>query len=111
MADSATAARAARVPAYLVGCVVALFFAWGFSTVLIDTLLPKLKGLFQLDYTEAVLTESAFFLAYFVLSLPAGYLLTKVGYMRAIVIGLVVMVAGCLMFSPAASMGVYDGFL
>lgn len=99
------------VPGYLVGCVVALFFAWGFSTVLIDSLLPKFKGLFQLSYTEAALTPFAFFLAYFFISLPAGYLLTRVGYMRAIVAGLVIMVAGCLMFSPAAAYGVYAGFL
>jgi FHS family L-fucose permease-like MFS transporter len=101
----------AGVSATLVGCVVALFFAWGFSTVLIDTLLPKLKGLFQLNYTEAMLTQFAFFMAYFVFSLPAGYLLSRVGYMRAIVIGLVIMITGCLLFAPAASQGVYWTFL
>ena len=62
----------AGVSATLVGCVVALFFAWGFSTVLVDTLLPKLKGLFQLNYTEATLTQFAFFMAYFVVSFPAA---------------------------------------
>lgn len=101
----------AKISPVLVGFVVALFFAWGFSTVLVDTLLPKLKGLFQLDYAEATLTQFAFFAAYFVVSLPAARLLEKIGYMRAIVVGLVVMMAGCLLFSPAASYGVYGYFL
>src|ERR1051326_1888860 len=100
-----------KVSGALVGLVVALFFAWGFSTVLIDTLLPKLKGLFQLNYAEATLTQFAFFMAYFVVSWPAGWLLTRVGYMRAIVCGLVIMTFGCVLFSPAASSGVYAAFL
>jgi FHS family L-fucose permease-like MFS transporter len=95
----------------LVPFVVALFFAWGFATVMIDTLIPKLKGLFALTYAEAMLTQFAFFLAYFIISIPAGVLLSRIGYLRGIVVGLVVMAAGCLMFSPAASAGVYWGFL
>jgi FHS family L-fucose permease-like MFS transporter len=102
---------APKISPWLVGCVVALFFAWGFSTVLVDTLLPKLKGLFQLDYAQATLTEFAFFMAYFVVSFPAAWLLEKVGYMRAIVVGLLVTMAGCLLFSPAASAGIYGYFL
>jgi FHS family L-fucose permease-like MFS transporter len=111
MTSPDSAQSAPKISAWLVGCVVALFFAWGFSTVLVDTLLPKLKGLFQLDYAEATLTEFAFFTAYFVVSLPAAWLLEKVGYMRAIVTGLLVTMAGCLLFSPAASYGVYGYFL
>lgn len=91
--------------------VVALFFAWGFATVMIDTLAPKLKGLFALSYAETMLTQSAFFLAYFVVSVPAAMLLARIGYLRGIVTGLIVMAAGCLMFSPAAQMGVYGAFL
>jgi FHS family L-fucose permease-like MFS transporter len=111
MTSPDSAQRAPKISAWLVGFVVALFFAWGFSTVLVDTLLPKLKGLFQLDYAKATLTEFAFFTAYFVVSLPAAWLLEKVGYMRAIVTGLLVTMAGCLLFSPAASYGVYEYFL
>jgi MFS transporter, FHS family, L-fucose permease len=111
MTSPGSAQRAPKISAWLVGFVVALFFAWGFSTVLVDTLLPKLKGLFQLDYAEATLTQFAFFTAYFVVSFPAAWLLEKVGYMRAIVTGLLVTMAGCLLFSPAASHGVYGYFL
>ncbi len=66
--SSALLAGASRI----VPLVVMLFFAWGFATVLIDTLIPKLKGLFQLNYTEAMLTQFAFFLGYGVFSLPAA---------------------------------------
>jgi MFS transporter, FHS family, L-fucose permease len=96
---------------WLVPFVVALFFAWGFATVLIDSLIPKLKGLFALNYLQSTLIASAFFGAYFVVSVPAGWLMAKIGYLRTIVVGLVVMAIGCLLFSPAASAGVYWGFL
>ena len=95
----------------LVPFVVMLFFAWGFATVLIDTVIPKLKGLFALSYAEAMLTQFAFFLAYLVVSVPAGRLLSRIGYLRGIVVGLTVMAIGCLLFSPAAAMGRYGGFL
>ena len=91
--------------------VVMLFFAWGFATVLIDTLIPKLKGLFQLSYTEAMLTQFAFFVGYLVFSIPASVLLARIGYFRQIVLGLVVMACGCLLFSPAAQLGLYPAFL
>ncbi|MBL8538679.1 MAG: sugar MFS transporter [Hyphomonadaceae bacterium] len=88
-----------------------LFFLWGFATVLIDILVPKLKGLFTLSYTEAMLTQFAFFIGYFVFSMPAGAIVSRLGYMRGIVVGLLVMAIGCLLFAPAARMGVYEGFL
>ncbi len=95
----------------LLAFVVLLFFAWGFATVLIDTLIPKLMGLFALSYAEAMLTQFAFFIAYLLVSVPAGALLARIGYMRGIVFGLLVMMGGCLMFAPAASLGTYWGFL
>lgn len=95
----------------LMPLVIALFFAWGFCTVLVDVLIPKLKATFALNYAEAMLTQFCFFLAYFVVSIPAGLLVSRIGYLRGIVVGLVVMAAGCLMFSPAASSGWYPAFL
>jgi FHS family L-fucose permease-like MFS transporter len=99
---------AAGMTVYL---VVFLFFAWGFVTVLNDPLIAKLKGLFQLTYAEAMLTQFAFFLGYFIFSIPAGILLSRLGYVKAIVLGLIIMAAGCLLFAPAAMSGVYPGFL
>jgi FHS family L-fucose permease-like MFS transporter len=91
--------------------VVALFFIWGFSTVIIDTLIPKLKEIFALSYTEVLLSQFAFFLSYFIFSLPAAALLDRIGYFRCIVTGLVVMAAGGLMFFPAASLSVFPLYL
>jgi MFS transporter, FHS family, L-fucose permease len=88
-----------------------LFFLWGLATVLIDILVPKLKGLFSLSWTEVLLTQFAFFFGYFVFSLPAGVVVSRIGYMRGIILGLGVMTAGCLAFAPAARMGLFEGFL
>jgi FHS family L-fucose permease-like MFS transporter len=95
----------------VVALVVGLFFIWGFSTVIVDTLIPKLKAMFDLSYTEVMLSQFAFFLSYFIFSLPAAALLDRIGYFRCIVTGLVVMAAGGLMFSPAASLGIFPLFL
>jgi MFS transporter, FHS family, L-fucose permease len=91
--------------------VVGLFFCWGFATVLVDTLIPRLKALFTLSYAEVMLTQFCFFAAYFLVSIPAGVLIARVGYVRGIVIGLVTMVTGCLLFVPASSAAQYELFL
>src|SRR5438876_7897047 len=78
----------------LIGLVVLLFFAWGFATVLLDTLAPKLKGVFALYYTEVMLSQFSFSIGYFVFSLPAGYIISRIGYIRSAVLGLVVMICG-----------------
>ena len=79
-----------------------LFFLWGFITVLVDSLIPRLKDVFEMNYAKTVTVQSAFFVAFFFVSLPAGYLLSKIGYKKGIVLGLVTMAAGCLLFYPAA---------
>lgn len=100
-----------KAPFALVASVIALFFIWGGLTSLNDILIPKLKGLFSLSYTEAMLTQFAFFMAYFIISLPAGHLVSRLGYFKGIVIGLGVMALGCLMFVPASASGAYATFL
>ncbi|MGB8327926.1 MAG: sugar MFS transporter [Steroidobacteraceae bacterium] len=109
--DAAPADQTAEAPLTLVVAVVALFFIWGGLTSLNDILIPKLKGLFSLSYAEAMLTQFAFFTAYFICALPAGHLIARVGYFKGIVIGLGVMALGCLMFVPAAASGIYATFL
>jgi FHS family L-fucose permease-like MFS transporter len=76
-----------------------------------DVLIPKLKALFALNYAEAMLTQFAFFMAYFIASLPGGNLIARVGYLKGIVIGLGTMAAGCVLFVPASSSGQYVMFL
>jgi FHS family L-fucose permease-like MFS transporter len=91
--------------------VFALFFIFGGITSLNDVIIPKLKDLFTLSYAQAMLVQSAFFAAYFIVSLPAAAIVRRVGYMRAAVAGLVTMIAGCLLFIPAASSGIFITFL
>ncbi|MDO6413060.1 sugar MFS transporter [Sphingomonas sp. BIUV-7] len=95
----------------LVVLVIALFFIWGGATSLNDILIPKLKGLYALSYLEVMLTQFAFFTAYFIVSIPAGNLITRIGYLKGIVVGLVVTAAGALLFWPAAGSGIYASFL
>jgi fucose permease len=72
----------AQAPAWMVPLVVALFFIWGFATVLIDHLTPAFKSVFTLNFVQSNLTQFAFFIAYFVVSVPAGVLMTRIGYMK-----------------------------
>jgi FHS family L-fucose permease-like MFS transporter len=88
-----------------------LFFMWGFITCLNDILIPYLKGVFSLNYTQAMLVQFCFFGAYFIVSVPAGRLVTKVGYKKGIVVGLIIAGIGCGLFYPAAELRVYSIFL
>lgn len=102
---------AIKAPVLLIVAVVSLFFFWGALVSLNDILIPKMKDLFQLSYSQAMLIQFSFFTAYAVVSLPAGNLVAKVGYGRGIVAGLVVMASGCALFVPAASAVSYVLFL
>ncbi len=95
----------------LVALMMAMFFAFGFCTVLVDTLVPKFKAMFTLSYAEVMLTQFCFFGAYFIVSAPAGWLIGRIGYLRSITVGLVLMAAGALLFVPAALLSTYPGFL
>lgn len=88
-----------------------LFFLWGFITVLVDSLIPRLRELFTLTYFQAGLVQFAFFGAYFLLSIPASYILSKIGYKKGIILGLLTMAIGCLLFYPAASYRVFGIFM
>src|SRR5258707_7232902 len=98
-------------PSNLQAFVYALFFAFGGITSLNDVLIPKLKALFTLNYGEVILAQSAFFAAYFIISIPAAALVRRIGYMRSAVTGLLIMTAGCALFIPASSQGLFGLFL
>ncbi|MDE1923561.1 MAG: sugar MFS transporter [Gammaproteobacteria bacterium] len=91
--------------------VFALFFIFGGITSLNDVIIPKLKALFTLSYADAMLVQSAFFAAYFIISLPAAAVVERAGYMRTAVLGLLLMTAGCLLFVPASASGLFVMFL
>ena len=91
--------------------VFALFFFFGGITSLNDVIIPRLKELFTLSYAEAMTVQSAFFGAYFIVSLPAAALVRRIGYMRAAVTGLALMLVGCLLFVPASTSARFQMFL
>ena len=91
--------------------VTTLFFMWGFITCLNDILIPHLKSIFSLNYAGAMLVQLAFFSGYFVFALPAGKIIERTGYKRAMVIGLVTMAFGAVLFVPAASLPSFPFFL
>ncbi|MCX7097045.1 MAG: L-fucose:H+ symporter permease [Methylococcales bacterium] len=91
--------------------LTSLFFMWGFITCLNDILIPHLKSLFTLNYTQAMLVQFCFFTAYFVASVPCGYLVEKINYQGGIIAGLAIAGFGCLLFYPAAGLQSYPLFL
>ena len=91
--------------------VMALFFIFGGITSLNDVIIPKLKELFTLNYTQAMLIQFCFFTAYLVIGIPGAQLVKKIGYMRGAVVGLLTMMVGCLLFIPASATATYGLFL
>ncbi|WP_296170491.1 sugar MFS transporter, partial [uncultured Brevundimonas sp.] len=106
MTDTATAPRKGTGLAF--AYVTTLFFAWGFATSLIDPLIAAVRKVFDLTTTEALLTASAWFIAYAVVSIPAAAILGRLGYSRSIISALVVMVLGCLIIPLATLVDVYE---
>jgi MFS transporter, FHS family, L-fucose permease len=91
--------------------VFALFFIFGGITSLNDVIIPKLKELFTLSFTQAMLVQVCFFAAYAVIGIPGARLVKRIGYMRGAVAGLLTMMAGCLLFIPASQTAMYGLFL
>ncbi|MPS68692.1 MAG: sugar MFS transporter [Novosphingobium sp.] len=87
--------------------LASLFFMWGFITVINNTLLPHLRSVFDLSYTQTTLIESVWFIAYFVASIPSAKLIERVGYQKSLVTGLLIMAAGALGMMLAASIPSY----
>lgn len=110
---SSTPSQSAPVVNTRVALAVAttIFFMWGFLTCLNDILIPHLKSVFELNYTQAMLVQFTFFGAYFLMSLPAGRLVARLGYKQGIVAGLVIAGIGALGFWPAAELRIYGAFL
>ncbi|KUR80604.1 sugar MFS transporter [Novosphingobium sp. FSW06-99] len=91
--------------------VIALFFIFGGITSLNDVIIPKLKELFTLNYTQAMLVQTAFFAAYAIIGIPGAAIVKRVGYMRGAAIGLLTMMAGCILFIPASASATFGLFL
>jgi len=85
--------------------VTMLFFMWGLLTSLNDVLIPHLKSIYTLNYVQAMLVQFCFFGAYFIVSIPAGALIKRIGYQNGAVTGLIIAATGCALFYPAAESG------
>ena len=98
-------------PRVALAVATTLFFMWGFLTSLNDVLIPHLKAVFELNYTRAMLVQFAFYGAYFLMSLPAGWLVAHLGYKKGIIAGLLIAAVGALGFWPSAALRTYEAFL
>ncbi len=96
------------VPFFL---VTALFFLWAIPNNMNDVLIPQFMKSFELSRFQAVLVQSAFYMGYFLLAMPAAILMKRVGYKAGIVTGLLLFSAGTLLFWPAAVTQSYPFFL
>lgn len=91
--------------------VTSLFFFWGFVHNLDPILIPHLRKAFRLNNLQSSLVDSAVFIAYFLMALPAGYVMRKFGYKSGILLGLIFFGVGCFLFIPAADTRQYFFFL
>lgn len=93
------------------GVLTSLFFMMGFITCMNDILIPHLKKIFDLSYTQAMLVQFCFFTAYALMSIPAGKLVEKIGYKGGVIGGFLIAALGCVLFYPAAGSASYPIFL
>ncbi len=91
--------------------ITLLFFLWGFAHNLNPILIPHLKKACQLTDYQSAFIDSAFFIAYFVMALPAGIYMKKYGYKSGIILGLIIFAAGAFLFYPAANTRTFALFL
>ncbi len=84
--------------------LASLFFMWGFITVINGTLLPHLRSVFELSYFETTVIESVWFIAYGVMGMPSAFLIERIGYKKALIVGLSVMALGALGMIGAAEL-------
>ena len=91
--------------------IVSLFFLWGMAHNLNGVLIPHLKKACQLDNSQSALVDTSIFLAYFIMALPAGYLLRRWGYKLSIIMGLIAFASEAFLFIPAADYRMYELFL
>jgi len=91
--------------------ITSLFFFWGMANALNDILIPQFKKAFELTDMQSALVQAAFYAGYFLLALPAGFLMRRLGYKAAVITGLLLFALGAFLFYPAANLQQYLPFL
>jgi FHS family L-fucose permease-like MFS transporter len=91
--------------------VTSLFFLWGLAYGLLDVLNKHFQETLNITKLRSTLLQAAYFGAYFLIALPAGYFMQKVGYRKGIITGLLLYAAGALLFYPSAQNASFPFFL
>ena len=91
--------------------VTSLFFLWGLAYGLLDVLNKHFQETLNITKQRSTLIQAAYFGAYFLIALPAGYFMQKAGYRKGIIIGLLLYAAGAILFYPAAQTADFSFFL
>jgi MFS transporter, FHS family, L-fucose permease len=91
--------------------ITSLFFMWGIANNLNGILIPHLRKALQLTNMQSTFVDTAVYMAYFLMAIPAGIILKKFGYKKGIITGLLIFAVGALLFIPAANMQAYSVFL
>ncbi|HNV28566.1 MAG TPA: L-fucose:H+ symporter permease [Cyclobacteriaceae bacterium] len=91
--------------------VTSLFFLWGIANSMNGTLIKHFQTALDLNRAQAGIVDSAFYIGYFVMALPAAFLMNRIGYKKGILIGLFLYAGGAFLFYPAAEMRLYGFFL
>lgn len=89
--------------------ITSLFFLWGFARAILDVLNKHFQNELQISLTQSSLVQVITYLGYFLMALPAGILINRVGYRRGVVTGLLLYAFGALLFVPSS--GVFGGYL
>jgi MFS transporter, FHS family, L-fucose permease len=91
--------------------VITLFFLWALTSNLLPTLIPHLKKACQLDDLQSAFIDSAYWVAYFVMAIPAALIMRRYNYKVGIICGLLIAAAGAACFYPAAEIRQFGVFL
>lgn len=91
--------------------VTSLFFMWGFARAILDVLNKHFQTSMDITITRSAMIQATTYVGYFLMALPAGLVITRFGYKRGVVMGLLLFVVGSLLFIPSEMMASFDFFL
>jgi FHS family L-fucose permease-like MFS transporter len=91
--------------------VTSLFFMWGFARAILDVLNKHFQTAMDITITRSALIQATTYVGYFLMALPAGMFITKYGYRRGVVMGLLLFAVGALLFIPSEYMMSFNFFL
>ena len=91
--------------------ITSLFFLWGFARAILDVLNKHFQDSLHISITQSALVQVTTYLGYFLMAIPAGLLINRVGYKRGVVTGLLLYALGAFLFIPSSISGAFIGYL